>query len=93
MRKHATVLAILLLLISARSQGWTAEWTPSRDWIRIGAPLFVGLASWTRDCSTPCYVVYFTQYKEEIGYYINKKTKDVVSVEIDDKPAIRFLSR
>lgn len=93
MKKLTAVLASLILITSMQAQSRSQNWIPSKNWIRIDASIFIALSGWTKECRTNCYPVYHTHHKEEVGYYINKKTRKIASVEVSIKPTIRMLSR
>lgn len=93
MKKFTVMLIVLLLMTAMQVQGQAQNWSPSKSWIRIDAALFIALSGWTGKCRVNCYPVYHTHHKEEVGYYINTKTRKIASVVVFDTPSIRMLSR
>lgn len=94
MIKHILLITIPVVFMSAQLQARDikSEWGASKDWVRIDKDLFLELSGWTRRCRSHCYPTSHTRHQEEIGFYINKKSKKIISVEADNNPGMRFLS-
>jgi len=95
MNKTLIVGAALTLLVSTSvpADNWTSQWEPTDDWIRIDKGVFLQLAGWREQCTQNCYPVFHTHHREEVGFFINIKTKELASVKEDNDPSIRFLSQ
>ena len=93
MKKITALFAVMTLTISLLAQAEDKKngWNKSGDWIGISKTLFLELAGWTPQCETDCYPILYTYRMEEIGFYINKKTKKIVSVKKNNTPSIQYL--
>lgn len=93
MNVFTSFLTMCLLAISVQANTIGAEWMPSKDWIRIDSALFIALSGWDRSCNKRCYTTVTTRHKEEVGYYINRRSKKIISIELNTDPRALFLRR
>lgn len=93
MKKTTTLFTVMTLTISLLAQAKDQKngWNASGDWTSISKTLFLDLAGWTSQCKTDCYPILYTYRMEEIGFYINKKTRKIVSVKRNNRPSIKYL--